>query len=193
MAAFDFRGVRIVTPPLLVATLGTTMNETELVAVIDALRTDSQDYPGLAFAQRPFVSPATISSIPTTFAGLNGIGNVRAATARSRDRVRSPMETRLRLMLLDVGLPEPEVNPLIELDTGEVIYPDLLWRDQRTIAEYEGEHHLIDERTWSRDIERTRLLERHGYAVLRVTKHHLIEPRFSQLVRDLETALRRRR
>lgn len=186
---FEFQGLRLVTPPLLIAVLGRALAEHELVTVIDALRTSSEQYPGLAFSPRPFVGAATIAALPQRYAGLEGIGNVRAAVARSRDSVRSPMETKLRLLLVDAGLPEPEVNPRIELPGGRHCYPDLLWRQARVTAEYEGEHHLTDARTWSSDIVRTRVLTEAGFREFRVTKADLAEPRFGELVRQLRHAI----
>lgn len=82
-----------------------------------------------------------------------------------RPRVRSPMETRARLMFVRAGFPEPEVGGVIVDDAGEFLAEgDLVWRAERVVAEYQGAHHAEIARR-SADTGRRHLLERHGWHV----------------------------
>ncbi|MDT0214674.1 hypothetical protein Q9R29_12345 [Rothia sp. ARF10] len=82
-----------------------------------------------------------------------------------RPRVRSPMETRARLMFVRAGFPEPEVGGVIVDDAGEFLAEgDLVWRSERVIAEYQGAHHADIARR-STDTGRRHLLEGHGWRV----------------------------
>jgi very-short-patch-repair endonuclease len=95
---------------------------------------------------------------------------LRAALARTRVGVRSPRETMLRLMLVDAGLPEPEVNlRLIARDGSFLAEGDLVYVAARLVLEYEGDHHRTDRRTFRTDIRRRERYEDEGWSVLRVT------------------------
>lgn len=88
-----------------------------------------------------------------------------AALDLVRPRVRSPMETRARLMFVHAGFPEPEAGGVITDDGGEFLAEgDLVWRRERVVAEYQGAHHA-DLGRRSVDAGRRHLLERHGWAV----------------------------
>ena len=81
----------------------------------------------------------------TEVAGLRITSGYRAlqlALAMSRDRVDSPMETRLRLMLVAAGLPEPVVNVWVLDEYGARIHrPDLSWPEWKVAVDYDGRHH----------------------------------------------------
>lgn len=82
-----------------------------------------------------------------------------------RPGVRSPMETRARLMFLDAGFPEPEVNAPVTDAAGEWLAEgDLVWRRERVVGEYQGEHHAGRLRR-SEDAFRRELLEDHDWRV----------------------------
>ena len=57
----------------------------------------------------------------------------------------SPGETRLRLALVRAGLPEPELNVrLYGVDGRYLGKPDIVYRRQRVVFEYEGDGHRLD-------------------------------------------------
>ena len=94
-------------------------------------------------------------------------GKVLLVTALDliRPRVRSPMETRARLMFVHAGFPEPEAGGVITDEAGEFLAEgDLVWRAQRVVGEYQGSHHADIGRR-SMDAGRRHLLERHGWTV----------------------------
>jgi len=81
-----------------------------------------------------------------------------------------PRETELRLWIMSVGLPEPEIHPQIfcqQLST--TIRPDLGYAAARLAIEYESDFHRTDRRQWNMDIDRENALEHEGWALIRVT------------------------
>jgi len=90
---------------------------------------------------------------------------LRHALTLVRSGVRSPMESRARLMFVDAGFPEPEVNaPLTDCAGEWLAEGDLVWRRRRLVGEYQGEHHA-DRRRRSEDAFRRVLVESHGWRV----------------------------
>ncbi len=87
-----------------------------------------------------------------------------------REGVDSPMETRLRLLLVLAGLPEPEVNHLIRDEWGAVLRRlDLAYPALKLIIEFDGRHHIEREQQWEADIERRESLDSDGWRTLVVT------------------------
>ncbi|SDI19535.1 Protein of unknown function [Arthrobacter subterraneus] len=83
-------------------------------------------------------------------------------------------ESRLRLLIVGSGLPEPEVNQwILDANGRRVSRPDLMYREFCVAIEYEGEHHLVDANQWHSDINRDDRLRVMGWTVLRFTKMHL--------------------
>jgi hypothetical protein len=77
-------------------------------------------------------------------AGHVGRGSclARRAAALVRARVDSPMETRLRLLIVLAGLPEPETGrQALDSAGGWIATPDLSYPAQRVALEYDGAHH----------------------------------------------------
>jgi very-short-patch-repair endonuclease len=95
---------------------------------------------------------------------------LRAALTRTRTGVRSPRETMLRLLLVDAGLPEPEVNVrLMARDGSFLAEGDLVYRFARVVLEYEGDQHRSDKSVFRRDIRRRERYEDAGWSIIRVT------------------------
>ncbi len=94
---------------------------------------------------------------------------LRAATL-VRDGVDSPMETRLRLLIVFAGLPEPTVNLLMLNDDGSLRRRiDLCYLAIKLIIEYDGRQHAEDTAQWKRDLDRREELDDEQYRVLVVT------------------------
>lgn len=91
---------------------------------------------------------------------------LREALGLVRPGVRSPRETRARLMFVRAGFPEPEVNAVVTDHAGEwLLEGDLVWRAQRVVGEYQGEHHASRGRR-SADAHRSGLARDEGWTVL---------------------------
>lgn len=97
-------------------------------------------------------------------------GKARWAAGFVRDGVDSPMETRLRLLLVLAGLPEPEVDHhLVDADGVLLRRLDLAYRVARIAVEYDGRHHVERIESWYDDVEReAELREDRGWLLLKV-------------------------
>ena len=100
----------------------------------------------------------------------------RTAISLASAGVRSPGESRLRMVVVLAGLPEPRVNvPMLQGSTAQVLgIPDLLVIGRRTVGlEYDGAYHEDDEqRIRDRQRER-RLLVAAGLPLLRYDREAL--------------------
>ena len=106
-----------------------------------------------------FVGPAGLATIDDLAAaiipGTRGVERARAALARVRSGTESPMETRLRIAVVDAGFPEPSVNVEVFDRNGVFLgRVDLAWADQRIGLEYDGDHHR-DRSTFQHDQRRS--------------------------------------
>jgi very-short-patch-repair endonuclease len=88
----------------------------------------------------------------------------RRAAAFVRKGVDSPMETRLRMLIVLAGLPEPEVNHKIYFDDGRLRYRfDLSYPGLKLIVEYDGRQHRDDLDQWDADTDRKDWFDRNDW------------------------------
>lgn len=163
-------GVRLTSPASTWAALGATLRDPyDLIAAGDAAVRERM------FRDDP--SPlATLDQLTAAAAAHRRIGvpALRAALPRIRTRSASPRETWCRLLLIDAGLPEPELNYEVRDAAGRVIAcVDLAYPEARVAVEYEGEHHLLSPAQWARDLARHEALATAGWFVIRVSAAHL--------------------
>ncbi|MGW5240913.1 hypothetical protein ACWEOW_18425 [Monashia sp. NPDC004114] len=84
----------------------------------------------------------------------------RRAASLVRAGVDSAMETRVRLLIVLAGLPEPEVDHRVHGDDGSLLYRfDLAYVIWSLIIEYDGRQHAESLEQWSRDIGRDEQLD----------------------------------
>ena len=100
-------------------------------------------------------------------AGTKGIKRLRRAVGLAEPRSESPMETRLRLQLINARLPRPEVQVDLYDDYGRFLArADLYYPDVRLVIEFDGQNHrdrLVP------DLRRQNALVNAGYRILRFT------------------------
>ena len=95
------------------------------------------------------------------------VARARHAASLVRDRVDSPMETRLRLLIVFAGLPEPEVNLSLRTVDGDVVRRyDLSYPEVRVIIEYDGRHHIERIDQWESDLERREAIDDDAWRIL---------------------------
>jgi hypothetical protein len=105
-----------------------------------------------------------------------------------RPGVDSPQETRLRLIIVRAGLPEPDVNVPVFDAAGEWIgSPDLGYGAYRIALQYEGDVHRSNPRRWRQDIARDEAFADAGWLVLRTTADDVARP--SRFLHRLTRAL----
>jgi hypothetical protein len=93
-----------------------------------------------------------------------GAQAARRAAEYVRARVDSPMETRLRMLLVLAGLPEPTIDHRILDEDGRLLYRfDLSYPDLRILVEYDGRQHRADLDQWDHDTDRKDWLDAHGW------------------------------
>lgn len=124
--------------------------------------------------------------------GARGVRLARAALEVMRSGSDSAQETRTRLRLVQAGLPEPEVNPAVRLDTGQTLRVDLVWRAWKVAVEYDGPQHFTDPRQIREDAARERSLRAEGWEVVRVRSEDLADGRWDLVVWQIREILRRR-
>lgn len=101
-------------------------------------------------------------------------GILRAAADLAHPGVRSPRETRLRLLLARNGLPAPDVNADIFDERGNFVAEiDLAYPRWKVAVEYDGRVHAEDERQFARDADRWAEIRAAGWDHVRVLNHHL--------------------
>jgi very-short-patch-repair endonuclease len=112
--------------------------------------------------------PTLMSLMIKQSRGRRGLKPLKAALLITRPQdvlTRSELERRALRLISSNGLPTPEVN--VRLHGYEV---DLLWRDQRLIAELDGREYHDPER----DTRRDNNLRRHGWTVARFTWRQVV-------------------
>ncbi|MET1004034.1 MAG: DUF559 domain-containing protein [Propionibacteriaceae bacterium] len=84
----------------------------------------------------------------------------RRAARLIRAGVDSPQETRLRLLIVLAGLPEPEVNWRVYRDDGTWLRRyDLYYPRYKLIVEYDGRQHAESDHQWGVDVDRREELD----------------------------------
>jgi very-short-patch-repair endonuclease len=103
---------------------------------------------------------------------MRGVMHIRKAIALSDPASESPMETRLRVLLLLAGLTRPRSQVSLHDAAGHFVgRPDLNYGDQRLAIEYDGGMHRV--RLASDNQRQNRLIDA-GYRLLRFTATDLL-------------------
>jgi hypothetical protein len=122
---------------------------------------------------------------------LHGVRRVRSVLGRVRIGAESPLESRVRLMLVFARLPEPEPNVNLHDDDGHwLARGDLCFLRWKVLVEYDGWHHERDAQQRVNDIARRERLEAAGWRLIVITAGDLARPR--QIVARVHGALRDR-
>lgn len=105
--------------------------------------------------------------------GARGIRKARQALELCRVGADSAPETRLRLAIGRLGLPEPALRYVVQDATGwELAWPDVAFPDFKVAVNYDGRHHL-EERQRESDIRRDESIAAIGWASVTVTAGHV--------------------
>jgi hypothetical protein len=77
------------------------------------------------------------------------------------------MESRLRMLIVLAGIPEPMVNESVhDVDGVPVRRFDLSWPEVRVIVEYDGRHHVERVEQWEADLGRREEIDDEGWRIL---------------------------
>jgi len=161
----------------------------ELVVIGDHL----VRFPRAAFEARdaPFATAADLTEVIRLHRGKRGVAKAAEALGLVRVGADSAPETRLRLALVDAGLPEPSLNEPIVDDWGRSWHsPDMQYKVFKLAIEYEGGHHRTSEQL-ARDIRRAEQTAAIGWLERRVSKEDM-RGDAQAAVAKIRTALRSR-
>lgn len=175
-------GVRILHPIDTWVSLAPRLEVDELIAMGD----------GIVGGREPAHRLGDLASAVSAAAGRRGVERLRLALPQIREHSDSVRETRLRLMIVRSGLPEPLVNPPIFNSLGaRIAHGDLVYEAEKVLVEYDGEQHRIDSAQYAIDIARLDELMEEGWRVIRVTK--ALMPQQATVIGKVRTALEQRR
>jgi hypothetical protein len=103
------------------------------------------------------------------------------------------METRLRMLIVLAGLPEPDVNVEFYDESGHLLYKlDLSYPALRLAVEYDGRQHAVDMPQYEHDQERREWFDDEDWRILVVTSKGIFKEPERTLAR-VHRALARRR
>jgi hypothetical protein len=144
-----FRGLRVSAPEQMFVELSAYLGLVDLVVVGDYL------------VRKGWTTPEQLVAHAT--GPLGSRAAARAAGYVRRD-VDSPMETRLRMLLVLAGLPEPTINHKVFYADGRLRYRfDLSYPGLKVVVEYDGRQHRDDLAQWDHDVERGEWLDDDGW------------------------------
>ena len=126
-----------------------------------------------------------VAALGQRYPRVRGIRQLRELLPLVDGGAASPRESRIRLWLIDAGMPIPETQIPVLDGTRPVAFLDMGWRKFKVAVEYDGDHHRKDRRQYVKDIARIRMLEDMGWIVIRV----IAEERPAQWLARVEAAL----
>lgn len=136
------------------------------------------------------VTPEDLVAAADAWNGRKAAIGSRAARL-VREGVDSAMESRLRMLIVAAGLPEPVVNFIIRYDNGDwQMRFDLSYPDEMILIEYDGEHHLTPKQ-WASDLERREQLQQLGWRTVTIQKNQFYGRPWDVLRRIREALLDR--
>ncbi|MDG4775216.1 DUF559 domain-containing protein [Solwaraspora sp. WMMD792] len=160
--------------------LGRTLPRSDAVAAVDAL------------LHRRLLRTEALARYLDSHPRWPGGRQLRELVGLVEPLAESPMESRLRLLLHDAGLPRPVPQHKVADPQGRFIgRVDLAYPQWRIALEYEGDHHR-GRATFRRDVHRYNALRAAGWLVLRFTADHVLR-RSGQVVQDVRQAIDERR
>jgi transcriptional regulator with AbiEi antitoxin domain of type IV toxin-antitoxin system len=124
-----------------------------------------------ALANATGVGRNDVVALASRYPGARGIARARIALSLMDAGAQSPGETRLRLLLIDDGLPAPRSQIRVS-DGHNEAFIDMGYDEPQVGLDYEGTHHSENRGQYVYDIGRTELIESQGWTDLRVVKEH---------------------
>lgn len=110
-------------------------------------------------------------------AGDRAVVTARTALDLVRVGAESPMETVVRLIVVDAGFPEPELNVDVHDESAQFIgRVDMAWVELRIAVEYDGDHHRTDRDTFRHDRARGNAFVVADWLTIHVTARDVHRP-----------------
>lgn len=158
---------------------------------------------GFASHEHQLTSLGELGEFLQRVRGMKGANKLARMLRYAQDGSRSPMETRVYLLLClskrwgGYGLPQPELNYRIVLDSDERLVSsrhyfecDSCWPDQKVVVEYDGHEDHESKENRARDAAKRNLLLARGYSVFTVTGGQIMKTSsFDRTAHDIAAAL----
>ncbi|WP_091116763.1 phosphoribosylformylglycinamidine synthase subunit PurS [Geodermatophilus dictyosporus] len=171
-------GVRVTTPRRTWRDLAAVLEPAALLAVTDQVLA--------RWCSRPDLQ-AEVDHRPTG----RGSARARAVLPVADPRAESPMESVLRWLAHEAGLPAPEPQHVVRDGAGGFLgRADLAWPDRRLLVEFDGDGHR-ERDVFVDDLRRQNRLVSAGWTVLRSTSADVLG-RPQEVVGEIRRALARR-
>ncbi|GAA1242835.1 hypothetical protein GCM10009609_02850 [Pseudonocardia aurantiaca] len=143
-----------------------------------------------ALANRHRFAPDLLRHFAVRYAGVRGNDGVAEVLAHADWRAGSPMETRLRMVMVQCGLPRPEAQWVVQDERARsAVWLDLAYPEYLIGVEYEGEGHT-DPAVVLHDVGRYTALVDKGWRIYRYTKLDILH-RPDRILEQLSRALDR--
>ena len=155
----DIGGVPVTTPERTAFDLARHLPRDPAVAHLDAL----------ACATR--ITASQVSLLADRYPRARGLPRARIALSLMDGGSQSPQETRLRLILIDDGLPPPRTQIMVSDGTNRA-FIDMGYDDPKVGFDYEGSHHSEVRGQYVHDIGRAELIAGQGWIDIRVVAEH---------------------
>src|SRR6478735_3798999 len=174
------RGLRVTSPERTMCDLARTLDLVELVVLGDRL------------VRREVTTPIRLIQAADDWHGPRRRLLQRAARL-VRQGVDSPPESRLRMLVVLAGLPEPTINHIIRNEeTGEWLRRfELAYLELLLAIEYQGRWHRESDEVWEGDIRRREEIDSRTWRIIEVIADDLDDDPL-QTLRRIETARRER-
>lgn len=121
-----------------------------------------------------------------------GIVHVRELIPLAAAQAESPMESEARLVMIDGGLPRPELQFEIVDRSGRTWRVDFAWPDCKVAVEYDGFDWHSDPESFRRDRQKRAALQEIGWAVVSIVADD-VRRRTWDMLRRIEVELQRSR
>ncbi|GGB34244.1 hypothetical protein GCM10011492_26100 [Flexivirga endophytica] len=155
------KGVWATAPPQTFLDLARSLEFADLLVLGDSL------------VRRSDCTPSDIQRFVAD-SSAHGASHARAVAKLVRSRVDSPNESRLRLLMVSGGLPEPTLNLVVHGTTRRASRKiDLAFEEYKVGVEFDGRHHIEQINQWNEDILRREELEAMGWRFIIITSSTL--------------------
>jgi hypothetical protein len=124
-----------------------------------------------ALARVTGVKAADVQLLGDRYPKARGLPRSRIALSLMDGGAQSPQETRLRLMLIDDGLPRPRTQIRVSDGVNEA-FIDMGYDEPMVGFDYEGVHHSENRGQYVRDIGRAELIDGQGWIDIKVVAEH---------------------
>jgi hypothetical protein len=133
------------------------------------------------------------AELPDMLAGHTderALSRVRHTFSLIDGAAQSPPESRLRVEIVQAGLPKPAAQLPVRVRAGLTLHPDLAWEEFLVAVEYDGVWHASADQL-HRDRRRLNALVTAGWIVLHVTSQRMRDD-MPAVLREIRAALRSR-